>query len=69
MFDQKYRSCKTRNKGIKLSTGDYIMFVDNDDYLDNDYVETYLYNAMKGDYDIIIGGYRRPDENGNIIKS
>ena len=69
MFDQKNIGvAKTRNKGIKLSTGDYIMFVDNDDYLDNDYVETYLYNAMKGDYDIIIGGYRRPDENGNINK-
>lgn len=38
-------SC-TRNRGIQEATGDYIMFVDSDDYLKNDCLEV-LYNNIK----------------------
>lgn len=55
---------KTRNMGIKKATGDYIMFIDNDDFIDSDYVETYLKNT---DYDIVIGSYKRTDINGEIL--
>lgn len=58
----------TRNESIKRATGDYIMFVDNDDYLDKDYIETFVNNIKDGDYDVVLGGYRRPNENGQIIK-
>ena len=55
---------KTRNMGIKKATGDYIMFIDNDDFIDEDYVETYLKNT---DYDIVIGSYKRTDINDKIL--
>lgn len=55
---------KTRNQGIKKATGDYIMFIDNDDFIDEDYVETYLKNT---DYDIVIGSYKRTDINDKIL--
>ncbi|MBP3766234.1 MAG: glycosyltransferase family 2 protein [Bacilli bacterium] len=55
---------KTRNQGIKKATGDYIMFIDNDDFIDEDYVETYLKNT---DYDIVIGSYKRTDVNDKIL--
>ena len=58
---------RTRNIGIKKASGDYIMFVDNDDYMESDYLETYAKNAIDGDYDIVIGGYRRIDCNGKIL--
>lgn len=58
----------TRNESIKRATGKYIMFVDNDDFLDIDYIETFVNEAEKNDYDIVLGGYRRPNENGKIIK-
>ena len=44
------------------------MFIDNDDFLDSDYIETFITEAEKGDYDVVLGGYRRPNENGKIIK-
>ena len=58
---------KTRNKGIEVSTGDYITFIDADDYIDVDFIQVLLDNAL--DNDIIISGYRRIDENGNVIFS
>lgn len=60
---------KTRNESIKRATGDYIMFVDNDDYLDKDYIETFVKTIEEGNYDIVLGGYRRPNEEGKIIKT
>ena len=35
---------RTRNKGLNLLNGDYFLFVDSDDFLDERYVEE-LYNA------------------------
>jgi len=59
---------KTRNKGINIATGNYIMFIDNDDYIDNDYIQTFVYEMEKGNYDVVLGGYKRTNENGAIIK-
>ena len=41
-----------RNTGLKNKTGDYITFVDSDDYVEKDYIE-FLYKLIKeDDYDI-----------------
>lgn len=58
---------RTRNNGIKYATGKYVMFIDNDDYIDNNYVETFVKSIETGHYDYVIGGYKRVDSKGNII--
>lgn len=53
----------TRNNGIKLSKGKYICFIDNDDYVEQGYFETFLYAIKEKELDIVVGGYKRVSEN------
>lgn len=48
----------TRNKGIDTATGDYITFVDGDDYIEPDMYEILMNNALKYDADISHCGYQ-----------
>lgn len=59
---------KTRNKAIKLVNTKYVMFIDNDDFIDIDYVQKHLEIAENEDCDVVISGYRRPNEKGKTIK-
>lgn len=60
---------KTRNKAINMATGDYLLFIDNDDFYDNDYINRFVLEIEAGDYDVVIGGYKRPNDSGKIIES
>lgn len=48
-----------RDKGILYASGDYITFLDSDDYIKKDYIQTYIEAAEKGNADIICGSYIR----------
>lgn len=52
-----------RNTGIGNSTGDYLMFVDSDDYIERNMVELLVRNAEKDQADIIICDYFKSYEN------
>lgn len=45
--------CITRNRGLEWATGDFLLFVDSDNYLDEDYIEQLLKTAIKEDADIV----------------
>lgn len=55
----------TRNVGIKKATGDYISFIDGDDYLDRDYYST-LINHIKNQ-DMIVFGYKQVNYEGKCL--
>ena len=59
---------ETRNRAIQSASGDYIMFLDADDYIDADYIESYVCAMESGDYDCVVGGYRREDVKGKVVK-
>ena len=58
---------KTRNKAIKRANGQYIMFIDNDDYIDNDYIETHIKKIEETDADIVMSGYRRVNIDKKVL--
>ena len=46
-----------RNTGMKVAKGDYIYFLDSDDYISDDCIEKLASPLQKRDYDMIIGDY------------
>lgn len=58
---------KTRNRGIQLSKGKYLFFIDNDDYIEKDYIEKFIKSIEKSNADVVIGGYKRFDLERNRV--
>lgn len=58
---------KTRNIGIKKATGEYITFVDSDDYIKENMLEEYYKYARKHNFDLVIGSYIKKINNKEII--
>ena len=52
-IDKNYGSCPGRNAGIDFSKGDFLAFVDSDDYLSEAFVERTIEVAKKNDADIV----------------
>lgn len=66
-IDQKNTGLSgARNAGIKLSTGDFIMFVDSDDWIDVDCLEQMSKYAMN--HDLVIASYYREFINNSQIR-
>ncbi len=47
----------SRNIALDIVKGDYITFVDSDDYVDNDYIESMLKAAEETESDIAVSGF------------
>ena len=56
-----------RNNGIKYSTGEFILFVDSDDYIERDTCEKLFESAKKLDTDLILFDAVRHVENGKDL--
>lgn len=56
LFTQKnHGNCYTRNRGIELASGEYIAFIDNDDYLEPIMYET-LISMIESDHSDVAAG-------------
>lgn len=60
---------KTRNAGIEQSTGEYIGFVDSDDYIDIDFFEKLYNSATKSNSDIAIASILKHKNFFNIYNA
>ena len=56
-----------RNAGIKASVGEWILFVDGDDWIDSKLTEK-LFNAIEPESDMIWGGYEIVNEKEQVEK-
>jgi glycosyltransferase involved in cell wall biosynthesis len=57
-----------RNNGLKKATGDYIYFMDPDDYLDLDLFSDVNQVTDKNHFDMVLFGYRKVNEKGGELK-
>lgn len=57
----------TRNYGLERAIGEYITFIDTDDYVELNWAEILYQEAKKNDADIAVCGFERIDMNTNRV--
>ena len=58
-----------RNKGLSVSTGEYVTFIDSDDFLKESYIEELYKNLVTNGADISIAGFTYYYDDCNIYKN
>lgn len=55
---------RSRMRAVHEASGDYIMFVDSDDYVAENYIERFMSEVVEESYDLVIAGFTK-DIEGN----
>lgn len=56
-----------RNTGFEHINGEYVTFLDSDDYLENDCIEILYNTLLKQQVDMCKGGFKRVIDSGEVI--
>ncbi|OAS17212.1 glycosyltransferase family 2 protein [Paenibacillus oryzisoli] len=56
-----------RNHGLRLASGEYVGFVDADDYVEKDMFETLYWTAKEEDYDVVISIFETEIAGSKVI--
>lgn len=57
-----------RNAGLNISKGEYIVFVDSDDYIDSRYVETMIRAALESSASLVMCNFEYVSDTGCAIE-
>ncbi|WP_019241432.1 MULTISPECIES: glycosyltransferase [Bacillus] len=55
------------NRALDLACGEYVAFVDADDYIENNMIETLYKEAKSSNLDLVICNYTKVDMDGRIL--
>ena len=56
-----------RNTGLLYATGEYVTFIDSDDYVDKYLLEDLYNGILETDVDVCIGGFKKVADSGQIL--
>lgn len=57
-----------RNDGFKKSTGEYVMFIDADDFIEKNYLEIMLQAITESDSDVCISGFKKFNKDYKFLE-
>ena len=60
-------TCASRNTALDTATGDYILVVDCDDYIEPDTIESLYQKAIEEDADMVLSDYFIESRNNTVI--
>lgn len=58
-----------RNYGLERCTGEYIFFIDSDDWIEKNAIELLVSRAEETGADLVCGSYKEAREDGNVIRN
>lgn len=57
-----------RNTGLNVAKCEYVMFLDSDDYINEDMIEKLYIGSENQNFDLVRSGFIRTDLSGNVIE-
>ncbi len=68
-LEKNFGVSTARNKGLDIAKGEFLSFIDPDDYIDTNFCEILYHTAKKEDMDIVKTEIKRYEFDGTISKS
>lgn len=59
----------TRNVGLEYANGNFVYFVDSDDYIETNEIELMVKDAINNGAEVIYSGFIQIDDNGKVLKT
>lgn len=56
-----------RNTGLQHASGEYVTFIDSDDYANEHLLEDLYKGIIEEDVDVCIGGFKKITDSGNVL--